>query len=514
LFTGATGRHHLIESLIGGCALLDLDGDGHPDAFFVNGTRLPGDHGAPGPTFRFFVNQGAGNFVERTRGSGLDIRAYGMGVCAGDYDGDGRIDLYVTALGKNHLFRNLGSGHFKDVTDAAGVGDGGFSTGATFFDADGDGYLDLYVSHYVRYDPSHEPTCGPHPGLVTYCGPQMFAAEPDHFFHNNGDGTFTDATQRAGFAEATGKGLGVIAGDFDSDGDLDLYVANDKTPKFLWVNDGRGHFREEGLLRGAAVSLTGEEQAGMGVDAADVDGSGRLDLLVTNYSQEYNTLYHNTGAASYQDVTRARGLAEPTLLSLAFGVRFLDVDLDGAMDIMYANGHVMDNVERLYPGVTYAEPVQLFHNDGTGHFTDISAASGEPFHRPIVARGLAAADVDGDGLEEILIARTDGPALLLRNPGPPRGHWLRVRLQGRTPNVQAIGARVTVVSDERRWFQEVRSGSSYLSQSELALTFGIGPRVRVDRVEVRWPAGKTETFRVSGVDRQVTLVRGQGRETR
>lgn len=507
-FAGESGRKYFPEVMGPGCALVDLTGDDRPDIYLVNGAALPGTPRRTA-TDAFYRNNGDGTFTESTAASGLNDPRYGMGVCAGDYDGDGRLDLYVTNLGRNTLYRNRGDGTFTDVTDAAGVGAGGFSTGAAFADYDGDGDLDLYVARYVRWSPEADRPCtaadGPHTVRV-YCRPSVYPPAQGLLYRNNGNGTFTDVTARAGLA-LPGRSLGCVWSDVDEDGDPDLFVANDMGANFLFINHGSGRFTEEGLSRGIALGEGGRAQASMGVLSLDYDGDGRLDLGCTNFSGEYLALYRNLGDGTFQDVSGNSGLVGLTAPYVGFGLLAPDADLDGSPDLFVANGHVTEAAEQFYPGVKFAQPKLLLRNLA-GRFTGWEG--GATLTTPRVGRGAAAGDWDGDGDVDLLIANWKEQPDLLRNIVSGSARSVRVKLVGKR-NRFGIGARVELRSRAKVQVQEVCSGGSYLSQSELILTFGTGTSSTPSEVRVRWPGGQREIWSGIPAGRLQVLREGTGK---
>jgi enediyne biosynthesis protein E4 len=434
-----------------------------------------------------------------------------MGVAAADYDNDGRIDIYLTGLGGNRLFRNLGGGRFADVTAKAGVGGGGFSTSAAFFDYDKDGSLDLFVANYVEWSIEKDLYCTLDGKTKSYCTPESYRGQSQTLYRNRGDGGFEDVTERAGLKNPASKALGVTLLDFDGDSWLDLFVANDTQPNKLYRNDGKGRFTDVGMAAGVAFSEAGVARAGMGADAADYDGSGRPSLIIGNFSNEMMALYHNEGSGLFIDEAPASTLGQVTLLSLTFGCFFFDYDLDGRPDIFGINGHVADDIEAVQPKVKYAQPPHLFRNLGGKRFEAVTAASGEALTRPMVGRGAAYGDYDGDGDLDLLVTSNGGPARLLRNDGGNRSHYLRVRTVGARSNRDGIGARVTVTAagGAKSWGL-VKTGSSYCSQSELPLTFGLGAATRAARVEVAWPSGQVDVLTDVAADRAITVEEGKG----
>jgi len=489
--SGAFGRKYLPETMGSGVAFVDLDGDGRPDLLFVNSKRWPG-HPGPRSLPAFYRNNGNGTFTEATRGSGLDVEMYGLGVTAADYDNDGRVDVYLTGLGGNRLFRNLGGGRFADVTARAGVGGGGFGTSAAFFDFDKDGRLDLFVCNYVDWSVEKDLFCTLDGTRKSYCTPESYKGQSPALYHNRGDGTFEDVTAKAGLRDTSSKALGVAVLDYDDDGWPDLFVANDTQPNKLYRNRGNGTFTDVGLAAGVAFSEAGVARAGMGVDAADYDDSGRPSLVIGNFSNEMMALYHNEGTGLFIDEAPTTTIGQATLLSLSFSCFFFDYDLDGRPDIFAANGHVADDIQAVQTRVRYAQPPHLFRNLGNKRFEVADTTAGPDFARPMVGRGAAYADYDGDGDLDLVITDNNGAARLLRNDGGNRNHYLRVRTVGTTSNRDGIGARVTVTAAGRRQWAVVKTGSSYCSQSELPLTFGLGAAAVPARVEVRWPSGRVD----------------------
>jgi hypothetical protein len=514
---GATGQKYILETLGSGVCVFDYDGDGREDIYFVQSGRLPG-YTPQGPLrAALYHHSGGGRFEDVTEKSGVGgPDRYGFGCVAGDVDGDGDRDLYVTYYGSNVLYRNNGDGTFSDVTDRAGVGNPSWGTGASLADADADGDLDLYVANYVVFDENNNLYCGENrPGYRTVCHPRNFDPQPDVFYRNRGDGTFDDATAAAGILDTTGKGLGVVWGDYDGDGDQDLYVANDDTPNFLWRNRGNGTFDEVGGLAGVALSEDGIPQAGMGTDMADYDNDGRLDIFVTNLSEETNELYHNDGNGLFSDRTFVSGLGAPSLLDLGFGTFFLDVDHDGDLDLFVANGHIIDNIALYSDTITFEQRTGLYRNLGDGRFDRLVYPDSAPLGRRYVGRGAVPFDYDDDGDLDIVMAQNDRPAVLLRRAGAPPQHWVTIALAGAPPNRDAIGALVTVQAGGARQVRYARTGSSYLSQGDRRLHFGLGSSAAIEKVVVRWPGrpGFTEEFASVPTDRFVTLEQGKGRRS-
>ncbi len=481
-----------METFGSGVVIFDYDGDGDNDVLFVDSGALPGYDGEPGRTVLFrndLAATGEPHFVDVTAEAGVALKAYGMGAVAGDVDGDGDLDLYLTAYGPNVLLRNEGDGTFRDVTAEAGVGDPLWSSSAAFADVDGDGDLDLYVANYVLFDLAVHPLCGEtESGLASYCHPAIFPGLPDHFYRNRGDGRFEEATAAAGFPSDDGKGLGVIFGDVDADGLDDLYVANDTTPNFLYRNRGNGTFEDISFLSGTALNADGKAEAGMGVDFQDLDQDELPELVVTNFDLETNGLYGNLGGGLFFDRRFVARIAEPSLYRVGFGVAFADLDRDGDADLVIANGHIISNIEQ-FPdkkGNTYRQPNQVLENDGEGHFREDKQAGLDAVRS---SRGLAVGDLDGDGDQDLVISNSDEPAEVYENVSPDPGGGFAVSLAQASGNRFAIGALVRLAAGGRRQAQEVRTASSYLSQNELARRFGLGGAARVDSLEVRWPDG-------------------------
>lgn len=507
---GAFGKKYLPETMGSGGAFLDFDGDGRQDILLVNSKSWPGRPG-PRATPALYRNNGDGSFADVTRAAGLDVEMYGMGVAAADYDNDGRIDVYLTGLGGNRLFRNLGGGRFADVTAKAGVAGGGFSTSAAFFDYDKDGRLDLFVANYVEWSIEKDLYCTLDGKNKSYCTPESYKGQSPVLYRNRGDGSFEDVTDKAGLRNPASKALGVTLLDFDGDSWIDLFVANDTQPNRLYRNDGKGRFSDVGMAAGVAFSEAGVARAGMGVDAADYDGSGRPSLIIGNFSNEMMALYHNEGTGLFIDEAPSSSLGQATLLSLTFGCFFFDYDLDGRLDIFGVNGHVADDIEAVQPKVKYAQPPHLFHNLGGKRFEAVTATLGEALLRPMVGRGAAYGDYDGDGDLDVLVTANGGPARLLRNDGGNRSHYLRVRTLGTRSNRDGIGARVTVTAagGAKNWAL-VKTGSSYCSQSELPVTFGLGSATRAARVEVSWPSGQVDVLTDVAADRTILVEEGKG----
>jgi enediyne biosynthesis protein E4 len=478
--------------------------------FLVNSTNWPGRPPLRTPS-ALYRNNHDGTFTDITRHAGLAAPFYGIGAAAADYDNDGDCDLYVTALGSNHLFRNHGGGRFEDVTAKAGVGDPGFSTSALWFDYDNDGRLDLYSANYVQWSIEKDLYCTLDGKGKSYCTPESYRGSSGTLYHNRGDGTFEDVTRKAGVLDPSAKALGVAMLDYNADGWMDFFVANDTQPNRLYRNKGDGTFDDVGITAGVGYDESGVARAGMGVDAADYDESGRPSLIIGNFSNQMMSLYHNEGNGLFLDQAPASALGRASLLTLTFGCFFVDVDLDGRLDIFAANGHVADDINRVQRKVTYAQSPQLFRNIGGGRFEDVSAGLGAAFLAPLVARGAAYADVDLDGDPDLLVSSSNGPARLLRNDSAGANNRLRIQTLGTVSNRNGIGARVTIVTagGARRWAL-VKTGSSFASQSELPLTFGLGRDASVASIEVRWPSGKNDRTGRVEAGRIITIEEGRG----
>ncbi|HMC59819.1 MAG TPA: CRTAC1 family protein [Candidatus Solibacter sp.] len=505
--SGRAGKKYLPETLGSGCAFFDADGDGWPDILLVNGKYwTPGGRKSLAALYR---NNHNGTFTDITAGSGLDVEMYGMGVAIADYDNDGRDDVYITALDGDHLFHNEGNGRFRDVTKAAGIQNADFGTSAAWLDYDRDGKLDLFVANYVQWNPKIDLFCSLDGTAKSYCTPESYKGTRSRLFHNLGGGRFEDVAAQAGVGDPTSKSLGVTVLDYNGDGWPDLFVANDTQPNKLYRNNKNGTFTEEGMTAGVAYGEDGVARGAMGADSADYDRSGRPHLLVGNFSNQMLGLYHNEGNGLFVDEAPSSAVGRASLLSLAFGVFFFDYDLDGHPDIFAGNGHIEEEIGKVQPKVSYREAPLLFRNLGNHKFENVSGGMGAAFNRAIVARGAAYADFDRDGDLDLLISTNHGPAYLFRNDGGNRNHWLSVRLAGTKSNRDGIGAVVRIESASGKQWSTVRSGSSYCSQSDLALTFGLGKDTGAT-VQVEWPSGTRQQIGNVAADQFLAIDEGRG----
>ena len=505
---GGYGATLLPETLGAGCAFLDYDRDGWQDILLVNGMDWPG-HKRRRSTLRLYRNNRNGTFTDVTRPAGLDVELYGMGVAVGDYDNDGFPDLFITCVGQNRLFRNTGKGTFVDVTRTSGLaGRTAFSTSALWFDFDRDGLLDLFVCNYVKWSVEHDVFCSTDGKQKSYCTPEAYRGDTCWLFRNRGDGRFEDVTATSGIFDPSSKSLGVAMLDHDQDGWPDLFVANDTQPNKLYRNQRNGTFTDIAVKVGLAFSADGAARAGMGTDTGELDRTGRPTVAVTNFDNEMVGLYRPLEAGTYGDAAVPAGVGAPSRDTLGFGCAFVDLNLDGALDLVVANGHIDQTVRRIHGRVGYAQPPHLFVNQGDGVFRD-AAASSPAFAAPKVGRGLAVGDFDRDGDLDLLMTTNNGPAYLFRNDQAGGNRSIRFRLVGTRSNRDAIGATVRIFHDGASQSRVVKSGSSYLSQSELPVTFGIGRRDRVERVVIAWPSGRTDEFANVATGRAYECVEGQ-----
>jgi hypothetical protein len=501
-----TSKKYLPETMGSGVALFDFDNDSRLDIFFVNGAPIndvmpknavPRKSG-PESWNRLYHQRSDGTFEDVTARSGLQGLGYGMGVAVGDYDNDGYEDLYVTAYGGNKLYHNSGHGTFVDVTEKAGVGGSGFATSAAWVDLDNDGLLDLVVLRYVNFD-FEDRWCGEKkPGYRAYCHPDTFQPVTPLVFHNDGNGHFTDISAKSGICKP-GKGLGIAIADYDRDGHIDVFVANDSWPEFLYHNRGDGTFEEVALEAGVSYDADGRTYAGMGVDFTDYNNDGLPDLVVDDLANQMYSLYLNNGDGTFSYETQAAGLGRMTLLHSGWGLRFLDYDNDGWKDLLIAQGHDLDTIELTSPNLRYREPMLLARN-ARGKFVDVSAASGDIFHEAWLGRGLAIGDIDNDGRVDAVVTTNDGPAFVLRNVTGGHNHWLTLRLVGHKSNRDGIGANIQIVTSHGVQYQTVTTASSYLSASDKRVHFGLGSEATADKVNIRWPSGTTQTLHNVGAD--------------
>jgi len=513
--SGAFGGKFLPETLGSGCAFLDYDRDGWPDILLVNGMDWPG-HQKQRSTLKLYRNNRNGTFSDVTRAAGLDIELYGMGVAVGDYNNDGFPHIFLSCVGQSRLFRNTGKGTFVDVTKASGLqGRQGFSTSALWFDYDRDGLLDLFVCNYVRWSPEHDVFCSLDGTHKSYCTPEAYRGDTCWLFHNRGDGTFEDVTAASGIFDSSSKSLGVAMFDYDQDGWPDLLVANDTQPNKLYKNLRNGKFKDVGVEAGLAFSTEGKARAGMGVDTGDFENSGRAGVAITNFDNEMIGLYHSTaagtaGATTYDDMAVPSGLGAASRSTLGFGCAFFDANLDGWLDLAVANGHIDETVRNIRGNVGYAQAPQLFLNQRGGKFRDVAAEVGGAFATPIVGRGLAYGDFDRDGDLDLLMTTNNGPAYLYRNDQTGGNRSIRFQLVGTKSNRDAIGAVVKIYGAGATQSRTVRGGSSYLSQSELPVTFGVGKNEKIERVTIDWPSGRNEEYKDLASGRAYELVESKG----
>jgi hypothetical protein len=493
--SGAFGAKYLPETLGPGCAFLDYDNDGWLDILLVNGADWPG-HKRRRSTLSLYRNNRNGTFTDVTQRAGLAVEMYGMGVTVADYDNDGFPDIFITAVGQNRLFHNTGKGTFADVTQKAGLGSrSAFSTSAMWFDYDRDGLLDLFVCNYVQWSPEHDVFCSVDGKNKSFCTPEAFHGSTCWLFRNRGNGTFEDVTAKSGIFDTTSKSLGVALLDHDRDGWPDLFVANDTQPNKLYLNQRNGTFEDVAVRAGVAFSEDGKARAGMGVDVADFENSGVAGLAITNFDDEMMALYAQGRSGVYTDAAVRSGIGQASRMSLGFGCSFLDIDLDGHLDLIAVNGHIDETVRNIVGNHGYAQAPHLFLNNGRGAFRDVAAQVGGGFASPKVGRGLAYGDFDNDGDVDLLLTTNQGPAYLYRNDVAAGNRSVRMKLRGTKSNRDGIGAVVRLSTPEGTQSRMVKTGSSYLSQSELTLTFGIGRREKADRVVIEWPSGQTQEFR-------------------
>ena len=507
--SGAFGKKYLPETMGAGCAFLDYDNDGWQDILLVNSMNWPERKGAKSFPALYHNNRN-GTFTDVTREAGLMQEMYGLGCAVADYDNDGNVDIYITCLGPDRLFRNAGGGKFADVTAKAGTVDTAFSTSAAWVDYDKDGKLDLFVCNYVDWAVEKDLYCTLDGKNKSYCTPESYKGQSAALYRNKGDGTFENVTERAGLQDASAKSLGVALIDFDGDGWTDLFVANDTQPNKLYRNNGNGTFTDTAMTAGVAFSEAGVARAGMGVDAADYDGSGRPSLIIGNFSNEMMALYHNEGTGLFIDEAPTSTIGQSSLLTLTFACFFFDYDLDGLPDIFAANGHVSDDISAVQPKVKYTQPPHMFRNLGKKRFEVVTPKLGRAMQQPTVARGAAYGDFDMDGDLDLLVTANNGPARLLRNDGGNQNNLLRVKTQGVASNRDGIGAKISLKLADGGLWGMVKTGSSYCSQSELPVTFGLGKADKVSRVDVTWPSGRTDTLTDISANQEIVVQEGKG----
>ena len=506
---GAFGKKYLPETMGPGCAFIDYDNDGWPDIVLVNGQNWPGHAGAVS-TLKLYRNNHDGTFTDVSTKAGLAVPMFGLGAAVGDYDNDGYDDLFISALGQSHLFHNNGNGTFSDVTKPAGLwGPSEFSTGSAWVDYDRDGKLDLAVANYVQWSIPGDLFCTLDGTRKSYCTPESYKGTSARLWHNLGNGKFEDVTQKANFYDPTSKSLGVAILDYDNDGWPDILLANDTQPNKLYLNKHDGRFEETAVSAGIAFSEDGVARAGMGVDAADYDRSGHASIIITNFANQMLSLYHNEGNGLFVDEAPRSEVGRASLVTLGFGCFFFDYDNDGWPDIFVADGHIENEIERVQKRVSYAEPPHLFRNLGGGKFQEVTQTLGPVFASPKVARGAAYADIDNDGALDVLLTTNGGRAYLFHNEGGIN-QSLRVKLKGTKSNRDGIGALIRVTSGKDRQWQMIRSGSSYLSQSELVATFGLGDAAKADALEVQWPSGQVDKLTKINTDQMAIIEEGKG----
>jgi hypothetical protein len=496
LVSGLPGKHYIVESMTGGVAIFDYNNDGLPDIYLVNGSTIEAERaGNNTAEDRLYRNNGDGTLTDVTQQAGLGDRRWTMGIAIADVNNDGYDDIYITNYGSNRLYLNNGDGTFRDISRESHTDIAGWSSGAAFADFDGDGLVDLYVASYLDVDIQNLPKDGllcRYRDIPVQCGPRGLKPGSGHLFKNLGGGHFQDVTESSGIGKVPpAYGLGVVWGDFDNDGRPDLFVANDSLPNYLFHNDGNGKFTEAALASGVAVRDDGREQAGMGVDVGDYDNDGNLDIVLTTFSDDYKTLFHNDGTGHFEDVTYKAGLVQPTWNLLSWGVQFVDVNNDGYQDIVMANGHVYPEVDQHKFATTYRQHPSVFLNRMNGQFQDVGATWGPAFQMAESSRGLAVGSLSNNGSMDLVISNLDAQPWILKNPGNS-GHWLILKLKGTVSNRDAIGARVTLKTGKLSQLREVKSGGSYQSHSDMRLHFGLGAAQMADEVKIRWPSGKQQ----------------------
>ena len=506
---GGSGKRYIVEYVSAGLALFDYDGDGDEDVYFLNGAPLRGTKVTKPPKNALYRNDGGWKFTDVTDRAGVGDEGHGLGVCVGDYDNDGDLDLYLNNYGPNVLYRNNGDGTFTDVTARAGVGNGRkVGAGTNFLDIDSDGDLDLFVSNYVKFSYDKH-LVHSKMGFTLYSSPRDYKPDPDTLYRNNGDGTFTDVSIRSGVGKSAGPGMGTVCADFDNDGDTDIFVGNDVDANYFFVNNGRGKFKETGLLTGAAYDVDGNPHGSMGAACGDYDNDGRLDLYVTSYQRELATLYKNSGKGFFDDVTRLSGAGKGTHADVTWGNAFVDFDNDGDRDIFVACGHLYDNVEKFDKTSSYYARNLLLMNTGKGKFVDVSGRCGDGLAVKLSSRGAGFDDLDGDGDIDVVILNSRREPTILRNESRTGNHWIQIRLRGTRTNRDGVGARVKVVAGDLTQIDEVHSGHGYQSHFGMRLHFGLGKRKLIDRIEVRWIGGGKDVLKNLPVDRVVKIKEGE-----
>jgi hypothetical protein len=508
---GASREKYLPETMSAGALIFDYDGDGWPDIFLVNGGSFADRSAAAAARHRLYHNNRDGTFKDTTASSGIAVSGFGMGACSADYDNDGWPDLYVTGVESNKLYRNNSNDSFTDVTAKAGVGGNGlWSSSCAFADIDNDGDVDLYVTNYVDFSIKNNKYCSAMQNIRTYCHPNVYQPAPDILYRNNGDGTFTDITKEAGVYRTDGNGLGVVFGDYDNDGWTDIYVANDSVPDFLFHNKGKAIFEEVGFRAGVSVGGEGRPLAGMGTDMGDIDGDGLLDIIVTNLDRETHSLHRNLGKGLFSNVTFESGVGQATLPFVGFGVAFLDYDNDSDLDLVIANGDILDNVSQFRDNTTHEQRNLLLQNDGNGRFRDVGPQSGPGFALKKVSRTLVAGDLDNDGDLDIVIGNNGQTADLLRNEGGNRNNSLLVRAIGTKSNRDAIGARLKLTVGGKILMRYIKAGSSYQGQSDLRVHFGLEKAAQADRLEILWPSGLVDSIQGIKANQIIAVTEGRG----
>ena len=506
---GGTGEKYYMETMGSGVCLFDYDNDGDLDVYFLQGASLPGWDKEVILENKLYRNDGK-KWTDVTEKAGVGDKNYGIGCACADYDNDGDTDLYVTNYGPDVLYHNDGDGTFTDVTVGVGIDNPHWASSAAFFDSDNDGWLDLYVTNYVEFSIENNPWCGePVQGERAYCDPDYFEGVEDIFYHNDGQGNFSDWSVRSGINKAHGKGLGVVPGDIDNDGDIDIYIANDKVMNLLFINDGLGHFTEKALFTGVGFNENGRAEAGMGVDFGDINRDGWLDLFVTNFSGETNTLYLNEKNGFLVDATSRTGLGHPSINLLGFGTKFVDLDLDGWLDIFVVNGHVIDNITLFNRDYQHAQEKQIFINQGNETFLDQTKSIGGDLLKPTVGRGAAFGDIDNDGDIDIAISNNNGKANLLSNEGKPKGHWIGFQLEGKTCNREAIGSKLKITTDSGIQVAWVNPAASYLASNDPRVLFGLGPDEMVTSLEIQWPGSRKDLFENLTSNSYYRIVQGE-----